>query len=324
MGIFKRFSRKNKKYPCKVGIPMPDEIKDRYETEPREFLVGFRSKSITGGIKTLQYDSLGIGIKSIIFANVDIVGYVDLTINNNVRSKASVCFTANYPCLAGRELSLEEADRQQKEYEHIKSLFQENKIYRIKGLAPISQPDLKQFNNEYHMQTLYLLEILSDNEENEFLQNLLDDWYNPIMLHTDEFGEMILDKEMGWYSVEQSWRRKPFKLRLKAEDAKEDVTEGLAALTQFWQKKASWDKKLRAFAGQQLLGLANDWASGDDENPDRIWTEESFAQTLKNECIVMDNTGNFEMWFDDGGIFLGHSVMVKGNIRSGATEAQMI
>ena len=37
----------------------------------------------------------------------------------------------------------------------------------------------------------------------------------------------------------------------------------------------------------------------------------------------MDNEGNFEMWFDDGGIFFGHSVTVLGNINTGAREAQM-
>ena len=38
-------------FPCKVGITMPDEIKERYETEPREYLIGSRCKGIWGGSK---------------------------------------------------------------------------------------------------------------------------------------------------------------------------------------------------------------------------------------------------------------------------------
>ena len=312
-------------FPCKVGITMPDEIKDRYETEPREYLIGSRCRGIWGLIKGLQYDSrnLGYALKEIIYANVDIVGYVDLSAQKKVRSNSWACFTANYPCMACYELSQEEANRQQAEYDYTKSLFQENKIYRVKGLAPISRPDLECFNNEMHMQSIYVLEILSDDEENEFLQNLLDIWYNPVTLHSDELGDMVLDKQWMRYFVEQTWRRQPFTLRLNVGNENEDVSEGLAALTQFWQKKASWDKKLRAFAAKKLLTLANEWASSDDDNPDKVWTEETFAKKLKNESLVMDNDGNFEMWYDDGGIFFGHSVTVSGNIKSGAIDAQM-
>ena len=64
-------------FPCKVGITMPDEIKDRYETEPREYLIGSRCKGIWGVLKGLQYDSrnLGYALKKIIYANVNIVGF---------------------------------------------------------------------------------------------------------------------------------------------------------------------------------------------------------------------------------------------------------
>lgn len=312
-------------YPCKVGIPMPDELKDRYESEPHEYLIGCRSEHLTGGIRAVQFDSYfkGTPIKQVIYASAEIVGYVDLTSGFEKRCQSAVRFTANYPCRPLHDLSKAEADAQEADYKRTQSIFQPNRIYRIKGLPPISRPDLQPFNNEYHMQTIYVLEVLSDNEENEFLQNLLDMWYNPVTLHSEAFGDMVLDKELLWYTVEKQWRRNPVQISLKIHDENEDAAEGLALLEQFWKKKAAWDKKLRTFAAKELLAPANDWASSDDEHPDRVWTEESFANTLKNESITMQTDGSFEMWYDDGGIFFGHAVVVYGDVQSGAKTAKM-
>lgn len=170
---------------------------------------------------------------------------------------------------------------------------------------------------------MYVPEILSDNEEDEYLQNLLDIWYDPVTIHSEEFGDLVLDKELLWYSIEKTWRRAPVMVSLRVKDEKEDASEGLAMLEQFWKKKAAWDKKLRDFAAKELLALANDWAESDDDHPNRVWTEETFAKALKNESIVIDTNGDFEMWYDDGGIFFGHAVTVYGNVKSGAREAKM-
>jgi hypothetical protein len=96
-----------------------------------------------------------------------------------------------------------------------------------------------------------------------------------------------------------------------------------AVLKQFWKKKANWDKKLRAFAAKELLTLANDWASSNNEHPGKVWTKESFADALQNESITMQTDGSFEMWYDDGGIFFGHAVVVYGDIQNGAAKAKM-
>ncbi|MCR5306720.1 MAG: DUF2262 domain-containing protein [Oscillospiraceae bacterium] len=312
------------KYPYKVGISMPDELKDRYETEPHEYLIGSRFEYLTGVVRDIRYDTkYGTWpIERILETGVDIVGYVDLTANVQVRTRGKACFTAVHPCQPTDGLSKEEAEAQQAEYDRTKAIFQPNKIYRVKGLPPISRPDLQPFNNEYHMQCIYVLEVLSDNEENEFLQNLLNMWYNPVTLHSEAFGDMVLDKELLWFTVEKQWRRKPVQINLKIQNENEDAAEGLSLLEQFWKKKANWDKKLRTFAAKELLALANDWASSDDEHPGRVWTEESFANALTNESITMYTDGSFEMWYDDGGIFFGHAVVVYGDVQNGATEAK--
>ena len=317
-------------YPYKVGLPMPDELKDRYETEPHEYLVASRAEGLTGLVITRRYDPVHgcYPVKQIIYADADIAGYIDLTANTTLRSGKwmHMTFTTNFPCSPtpnNIDVSKEESDAQKEEYARMKQIFRPNKIYRVKGLPPISRPDLKPFNNEAHMQSFYVLEVLSEGEENEFLQNLLDMWYNPVTLHSGEFGDMVLDKELMWFNVEAQWRRMPFYIRLKLHDENEDAKDGLALLEQFWKKKAAWDKKLRAFAAKQLLTLANDWAENDDEHPGRVWTEESFAKALKNESIIMDTDGSFEMWYDDGGIFFGHAVVISGDVQNGAKKATM-
>lgn len=316
-------------YPFKVGLPMPNELKDRYETEPHEYLVASKSEYLTGPIIALEYEDQYRcrPIRQIIYADAELVGYIDLTANIKKRRKQWMWmrFTANYPCApCGSVLTKEESDAQRAEYERVSKIFQPNKIYRVKGLPPISRPELHPFNNEAHMESFYVLEVLSEGEENEYLQNLLDMWYNPVTLHSEVFGDMVLDKDLMWFTVEMQWRRKPFFVRLKLENEEQDATEALAKLELFWKKKANWDKKLRAYAAKQMLATANDWAESDDEHPGRVWTEETFAKALKNESFVLDTDGNFEMWFEDGGIFFGHAVAVLGDLENGPNEAKMM
>ena len=97
-------------YPFKIGLLMPDELKDRYETEPHEYLVASRSEYLSGPIFNLEYgdEYRCTPVKSIIYANANIVGYVDLTANISARSNAWMRFTTNYPCSAYRDIITQE------------------------------------------------------------------------------------------------------------------------------------------------------------------------------------------------------------------------
>ncbi|MBQ6039992.1 MAG: DUF2262 domain-containing protein [Oscillospiraceae bacterium] len=308
-------------FPCKIGISMPEQIRDTFETETHEYLVACRSDVPTGIIYTTETDESGFASAKIIINHVYIAGYIDLTAGIRARSSGWLSFTTDWPVFLFKKEDEQKALAEKRDRDRL--LFAANKIYRIRALPPVSCPERPMFNNEKHLQGMYVTEILSDNEHDDYLQNLLDIWFNPVTVHSEEFGDLVLDKELKWYSAEKEWRRKPVPIRLRVKDENEDASAGIALLEQFWKKKAAWDKKLRAFAAKQLLSLANDWAESDDEHPGIVYTEESFAKKLKNESIIMDTDGSFEMWYDDGGIFFGHAVTVYGNVQDGPQEAKM-
>ncbi|WP_044976493.1 DUF2262 domain-containing protein [Ruminococcus sp. HUN007] len=306
-------------FPRKIGISMPDVIKDTFETTEHEYLVGCRCDDAGGPIYNREVDQNGNKLPPVVVNHFDIVGYIDLTTGTQARSNGWMSFTTDFP-----DYNNKTQEEQRILYENSKKdrcLFQKNKIYRIKAYPPVSCPDRPFFNNEAHMQGMYVTEILSDDEQNEYLQNLLDIWYNPVTIHSEELGDMVLDKELMWYCTKKDWRRKPIDISLKIHDENEDVSAGLAILEQFWKKKSAWDKKLRSFAANQLLELANDWLDDDDAEE---WTEESFAKALENSALTMNTDGRFEMWYNDGDIFLGHSIVVSGNVKDGAKGAKMV
>jgi hypothetical protein len=44
---------------------------------------------------------------------------------------------------------------------------------------------------------------------------------------------------------------------------------------------------------------------------------------MKLESITVHPDGRFEFWFDDGDLFWGHSIAVRGSLAEGPTEASV-
>ena len=80
--------------------------------------------------------------------------------------------------------------------------------------------------------------------------------------------------------------------------------------------QADWDHRVRSYAAQELLSLANDWAADAREEED----EDSGAPLVSIQLLPQ---GGFEFWFNDGDLFWGHSIHVTGSLESGPESAQM-
>jgi len=62
----------------------------------------------------------------------------------------------------------------------------------------------------------------------------------------------------------------------------------------------------------------NDWrATGDDP------TREQWLARLTLKSVAIYEGGDFEFYFDDGGLFWGHCVLASGSLDEGITDAQM-
>lgn len=49
----------------------------------------------------------------------------------------------------------------------------------------------------------------------------------------------------------------------------------------------------------------------------------AFVGRMRLESISVDKEGNFDFWHDDGGLFFGHSIVVRGSLGEGCVDADI-
>ena len=99
-----------------------------------------------------------------------------------------------------------------------------------------------------------------------------------------------------------------------------DHLDDLPVAHALWSDQQSWTAKAVNLAVSQLLELKNDTWLGEDEKP---LSAVEFGQRLKMESITVGRQGAFELWFDDGDLFWGHSITLKGSLSRGLTHADI-
>ena len=87
---------------------------------------------------------------------------------------------------------------------------------------------------------------------------------------------------------------------------------------------ADWDRRVREYAADELLELANDWSQDMDEDGGAVEvTREQFVERMELESIEVRADGSFQFWFGDGDLFYGHSIWVSGDLENGPNDAAM-
>ncbi|MDE5558316.1 MAG: hypothetical protein K2J32_11635 [Ruminococcus sp.] len=79
--------------------------------------------------------------------------------------------------------------------------FRKDGIYRIKGRLP----DKNHEKNTYCMDSLYVTEVISENEKNDFLEKLLKEYKREVSVNSEIFGKMVLYKELTRYLSYVHW-----------------------------------------------------------------------------------------------------------------------
>lgn len=285
----------------KIGDPViPEKIRELYCDEIREFIIAAGGGSAGASCFDKKHWN----------ANVPILGYIDLASGKQNAGKGCLRFL------------LTDDEKQSKTYF---SYFVSGNIYKIKGMLPKATGDSRT-DNPYRMNGLYVTEIVSENEQNEFLQKLIDEYNSVVSITSEVFGEMILNKELDWYEGRTSWMGQQIDVTISSEDEDSDISDDLAAAEKFFADQKEWDRKIREYAAGELTELANDWLADsvddEDEEPEEI-TEEAFAKRITIESVCFDPDGEFTVYFGDDDMFWGHSVVVYGDIVDGPNDAQM-
>jgi hypothetical protein len=167
--------------------------------------------------------------------------------------------------------------------------------------------------------TATLLEFLGKDDSDEDLAERAAELQQPVTMEVDSFGTLTLDRRVGWWETEQAWTGMSVRLSVSPdEDGKVDAAVKTAQT--LWRNQSEWDERLRARAIDDLLTLKNEnWR----EESEAEVTPQEFARRMKPESVTVQPNGEFDFWFEDGDLFLGHGVSVAGSLAEGPTEAEI-
>ena len=155
----------------------------------------------------------------------------------------------------------------------------------------------------------------SDSELNAYALKLQE----PVTFMDWQFGLFTLNRRVDWYEALPDWCDGSVRLRISAA-MPDEMEKSIEVARQLWSEQEEWQQKIATCAAKGLLQLKNDtWLDEDEQE----LTEEDFANRMTLESISVKSDGTFEFWHDDGDLFLGHAIMVSGNLTDGPTNAAM-
>ena len=148
------------------------------------------------------------------------------------------------------------------------------------------------------------------------LKAILEEQKQPVTFWEEGLGTFTLNRQVDWFETELDWLGTEISLTIDMEEDREEALQNAKTLL---ASAADWDKRVRAYAADDLLASANDWTE-DGEEP---ITREQFMERMELESIETGGDGSFTFWFGDGDLFYGHSIRVSGDLEHGPDEASM-
>jgi len=164
-----------------------------------------------------------------------------------------------------------------------------------------------------------LVEIAPDRPLDPELELLARKLREPVIMRDDRLGEFVLDRNIDWFEATVQWGSMPVKLALNGSGG-DAVARALATAHALWDDQEAWHQRIVAHAIEWLLPLKNDnWL----EDGEEALTAADFAGWMRLASITVDQDGIFKFWFDDGDLFLGHSITVGGDLQNGPKQSNV-
>jgi hypothetical protein len=141
----------------------------------------------------------------------------------------------------------------------------------------------------------------------------------PVVFSTKEFGDLVLDRKLDWFRGEAEWNGELVSVTFPA-DGDEPSEAALHTARLLWADQENWETRIELFAVEQLLEVKNHaWL----EEGEAEVTAEEFIERIAFPSISVGSNGDFDFWYDDDDMFWGHSILIRGNVKDGPTEAQL-
>ena len=166
--------------------------------------------------------------------------------------------------------------------------------------------------------SLMLVKVLETPYKDDELEIILQDAMKPLFYHDEMLGVFELDKRVKTFEKRISWAGEECHLYFDWSEDKHMMKSALETAHALFKEQDEWKMKMEMYAAKELVELANEWLQDDDEAEIDEITKEMFINSITLSSLSVYSEGDFEIFFLDGDIFWGHSIIVSGNIHEGA------
>lgn len=151
-----------------------------------------------------------------------------------------------------------------------------------------------------------------------------------VTMEVEGLGTFVLHRTVDWFETKKDWLGTEIRLSFDRDDEK-TMESAMETARTLMEDQRGWDRRIREYAADELLELANDWAestvyeeeSEAAEEDEQLVSREQFMERMELESIQAQEDGEFEFWFLDGDMFYGHSIHVTGNVEDGPDWADI-
>ncbi len=167
-----------------------------------------------------------------------------------------------------------------------------------------------------------LLEGVPEVADDPALRSIAARLQEPVTFQDPSLGTFTLDRRIDRYAGRAPWCGKPIDLQLPG--APDELRAALATAHALWKEQERWSTRITQFAVDSLLDLKNsNWLEEDEDGDAFEVTADEFKALMKLEGISVYDDGTFDLWHQDGDLFLGHCIQVSGNLKEGPTRADI-
>ncbi|RSD28456.1 DUF2262 domain-containing protein [Mesobacillus subterraneus] len=172
-------------------------------------------------------------------------------------------------------------------------------------------------------ESMMLLRVLDTDYKDRDLDNILQDSLKPVYFNDNQLGQFELDKSIKVFEKKTTWAGEECSLYFDWDVNEEVIASALGTAHVLFRDQEEWNEKIRKFAADKLLDTANDWLQDNDEAELKEITKEMFIDFMSVDSISVYPGGEFEIFFFDGDMFWGHSIIVSGKNNGELTSAEI-
>lgn len=170
---------------------------------------------------------------------------------------------------------------------------------------------------------MMLIKIIETDYRDSELETILQDSMKPVYFDDERLGQFELDKTIKVFETKTDWAGEDCSLYFDWDENMDIQKNALETAYVLFQSQDQWNKKIRDFASEELLDLANDWLQDNEDTELTEITKSMFIDFMSLDSISVYPEGEFEMYFADGDMFWGHTIIVSGNINGVFTSAEI-